>query len=65
MLTDGRILVVEYKGEDRFDNPDSIMKRRIGELWAEASGGHCLFAMPTRGDFRALDEMLGTVDSAD
>jgi len=31
-LTDGRILVVEYKGEDRWSNDDSRQKRAVGEL---------------------------------
>lgn len=45
-LTDGRYLVVEYKGEDRWSNDDSKEKRVIGELWAERSGGKCIFVMP-------------------
>ena len=42
-LTDGRILVVEYKGGDRWGNaaPD----RLVGELWEELSGGTCSFVM--------------------
>src|SRR5260370_39871122 len=44
MLTDGRILVVEYKGKHL--EQDAGEKRLIGELWAEASSGHCLFEMP-------------------
>ena len=49
-LTDGRILVVEYKGSDRWSNDDSKEKRRLGELWAERSGGKCLFVMPNGPD---------------
>lgn len=45
-LKDGRILVVEYKGADRWTNDDSREKRRIGELWAAKSHGKCLFVMP-------------------
>jgi hypothetical protein len=45
-LRDGRIFVVEYKGEDRWGNDDSKEKRALGELWAERSGGQCLFVMP-------------------
>lgn len=44
MLTDGRILVVEYKGKHL--EQDANEKRLKGELWAEASGGHCIFEMP-------------------
>ena len=47
LLTDGRILVVEYKGADRYSNDDSREKRTIGEVWASASKGRCLFAMVT------------------
>lgn len=54
MLTDGRILVVEYKGKDRVDSADSKEKRMVGELWAEASDRQCLFAMPTGQDFSGI-----------
>jgi len=42
-LKDGRILVVEYKGADRWKaaEPD----RLVGELWEELSGGTCAFVM--------------------
>lgn len=46
-LTDGRVLVVEYKGKDRYDNVDSEEKRAIGAVWAARSAGSCLFEMPT------------------
>lgn len=53
-LNDGRILVVEYKGSDRWSNDDSKEKRRLGELWAERSGGKCLFVMPNGTDRGAI-----------
>jgi len=53
MLTDGRILVVEYKGAHLAGEAGE--KRMIGKLWAEASDGHCLFVMPTAGDFSEID----------
>lgn len=53
-LKDGRLLVVEYKGADRWSNDDSREKRRIGELWESKSGGTCLFAMPKGPDFDAI-----------
>ena len=56
MLTDGTILVVEYKGQHLA--ADAGEKAMIGNLWAEASEGRCLFAMPTAGDFRELHAML-------
>ena len=46
LLNDGRILVVEYKGEDRWSNDDSKEKRAVGQLWAERSRGKCIFLMP-------------------
>lgn len=52
MLTDGRILVVEYKGKHLAE--EAKEKRMVGELWAEASGGQCLFAMPTGQDFSGI-----------
>jgi type III restriction enzyme len=42
-LPDGRILIVEYKGADRWKEAEE--DRRLGELWAELSGGKCLFVM--------------------
>jgi type III restriction enzyme len=53
-LTDGRILVVEYKGEDRWSNDDSKEKRTIGELWESLSGGRCLFIMPKGKNLEAI-----------
>jgi type III restriction enzyme len=53
-LKDGRFLVVEYKGADRWSNDDSKEKRRLGELWALKSGGKCLFVMPNGKDWPAV-----------
>ena len=58
-LLDGRILVVEYKGEDRWSNDDSKEKRAVGELWAERSGGRCLFVMPKGHDLAAIEAAVG------
>jgi type III restriction enzyme len=46
-LKDGRLLVLEYKGGDRYSNEDAREKRDIGKVWASASGGKCRFAMVT------------------
>ena len=54
-LTDGRILVIEYKGHHLYSNADSMEKRLIGETWAKLSNGHCLFVMT---DGMNLDECL-------
>lgn len=44
-LTDGRMLVVEYKGDAYATNDDSKEKNLIGELWASKSNGKALFLM--------------------
>ena len=58
LLKDGRILVAEYKGADRWSNDDSKEKRAIGELWAERSGGKCLFVMPNGKDWEAITSIV-------
>ena len=54
-LTDGRILIVEYKGEAYVSNDDSKEKRNVGERWAEASGGKGLFLMAEKRDSKDRD----------
>jgi len=54
-LKDGRILVVEYKGEHLWSNEDSKEKHAVGELWADRSNGRCLFVMPRGMDLAAID----------
>jgi type III restriction enzyme len=49
-LNDGRILVVEYKGEAYKTNDDSAEKRLVGNLWAKQSKGNCLFLMAVKKD---------------
>lgn len=56
MLNDGRILVVEYKGVQFYDAETA--KRTIGSVWAEASGGKCVFCMPTARDFACMDRAV-------
>lgn len=48
-LTDGRILVVEYKGKHLYDTPDAEEKRAVGAVWESRSQGRCLFIMPEPG----------------
>ena len=50
VLNDGRILVIEYKGEPYKTNDDSKEKKNLGELWAEKSNGKCLFLMTVKDD---------------
>jgi type III restriction enzyme len=55
LLDDGRILVVEYKGEPYFTNDDSKEKREVADLWADRSGGKCLFLMIEKEEFARID----------
>ncbi len=57
-FADGRVLVVEYKGKDRYDTADSEEKRAVGAVWAARSGGRCLFAMPTDRDFSPIRQAI-------
>ncbi len=52
-LKDGRLLVVEYKGEGYKTNDDSVEKRLIGEYWARLTGNLFLFAVER--DAKGLD----------
>ena len=54
-LVDGRMLVVEYKGDAYITNDDSAEKRNIGELWARKSNGKCLFVMLAKQDANGRD----------
>jgi type III restriction enzyme len=58
-LKDGRMLVVEYKGEVYKTNDDSLEKRQIGKVWADGSRGRCLFIMAVKDDDgRNVDKQL-------
>jgi type III restriction enzyme len=57
-LTDGRVLVVEYKGKHLYDAADAEEKRALGAVWASRSNGQCLFVMPTEGDFAGIIKLV-------
>ena len=57
-LEDGRMLVVEYKGDAYVTNDDSAEKRAIGKKWAEMSGGNCIFIMAVEQDEKGRDVRL-------
>jgi type III restriction enzyme len=57
-IGEGRWLVVEYKGKDRWSDDDSREKRRLGERWAERSGGRCAFVMPKGPDRGAIEAAI-------
>ncbi len=50
VLNDGRILVVEHKGDHLATNDDSKEKRLIGTKWQAASEGKVLFLMTEKKD---------------
>lgn len=60
MLTDGRILVIEYKGADRLTNDDTKEKTNVGELWANKSDRQSLFLLASMRDHtgRTLKEQI-------
>jgi type III restriction enzyme len=47
-LDDGRVLVVEYKGEAYATNDDSREKRAVGAAWQRAAKGQAVFVMVER-----------------
>ena len=49
-LQDGRMLVIEYKGEHLIGSPDTEEKQNIGELWAEMGKGNNVFLMAVKAD---------------
>lgn len=53
-MASGRILVVEYKGAQLYDNPEQAEKRRIGELWARRAGDRYRFVMPKQRDWALI-----------
>ncbi len=51
-LKDGRLLVVEYKGGDRYSSDTEKEKRMVGELWAAKSKGKGIYLMAQLKDER-------------
>jgi type III restriction enzyme len=49
-LADGRVLVVEYKGEPYKTNDDSREKSQIGFQWQQSSNGRCIFLFAVQQD---------------
>lgn len=44
-LVDGRLAVIEYKGEQLRHAPKELHKAQVGRCWADSSGGRALFLM--------------------
>lgn len=58
-LKDGRIFVIEYKGDDRYDHPKNQAKRAVGELWARKyPNGIYLMPRDRDEDGRDIDQQL-------
>lgn len=49
-LTDGRFLVIEYKGANLLDIADTREKKILGDLWSARSNGRCLFRLLSFAD---------------
>jgi len=65
LLEDGRILVVEYKG-DRVDSEDTNEKKMFGELWERQSNGKGLFLLAVKPSYIGLevfDQIRNKIDS--
>jgi len=63
-LKDGRLLVLEYKGGDRFTSDQEKEKRLVGELWAQRSDGKGLYLMAQKADEKGRnvrEQILATV----
>jgi len=57
VLPDETILIVEYKGGDRWEAAED--DRQIGDLWAELSGGKCRFVMVRNRQWGQIEAELG------
>ncbi len=55
-LTDGRYLIVEYKGEHLYT--DAEEKRTVGELWQELAAGKGIFVMPTARNYESIRQAI-------
>ncbi len=56
-LTDGSIVIVEYKGANLYDTSDSKEKRQIGDFYANLSA-KCRFIMLYGKDWQSLSNIL-------
>ena len=60
-LTDGRLMVIEYKGEDRATNEDTRDKDRVGRLWAAATGNIYATVFKTLHGQGPAGQMMGAI----
>lgn len=57
-LVDGRLAIIEYKGKHLATLADELHKKEVGELWAERSGGDCVFVWIVDRDWATLETAL-------
>jgi type III restriction enzyme len=57
-LTDGTIVIVEYKGSDRYSNEDSKEKKQLGDFYEGVSGGKSRFVMLNGKEWNLLKSKL-------
>ena len=55
-LTDGRVLVVEFKGDHLW--ADAQEKRDVAAVWESRSNGRCLFTMPKGSDLELIKSKI-------
>jgi hypothetical protein len=53
-LLDGRLAIIEYKGEQFEDDKEELHKKEVGELWQARSGGQCVFVWVANKDWNTL-----------
>jgi len=63
-LKDGRIVLVEYKGQDRAQNPEELHKKAVGDLWAARSEGRCAFGWVVDRTWFDLHKALATATNS-
>ena len=62
-LTDGRLLVVEYKGDGYETNDDSREKRLVGERWAQTTGQLFVMVEKTLNGMDMAGQIHGCIQS--
>lgn len=58
-LSDGRTVVIEYKGGHLVSAADAEEKRAVGAVWASRCGDRYVFLMPSGVDFVEIDTVVG------
>ena len=62
-LNDGRIAIVEYKGEHIAEGKKEEHKCDVGELWAARSEGKGVFTRVVDQDWAKLEAVLNAVSA--